>query len=164
MVCFFGVFFVGFVLLGFFCWFVGFFLNIKLVQEFILGAKKTAYERCSCLRISPTDVNKAILRKYGMSVPVWGLLLSADFLAGIRLWVAAVCLLFKSAFSLSCLWKGAMFSTEQGFMNTSYQEESSSKVARGELQLSVMVCVTWMWLMLLPLKSAQIRWRTLSLA
>lgn len=70
MVCFFGVFFVGFVLLGFFCWFVGFFLNIKLVQEFILGAKKTAYERCSCLRISPTDVNKAILRKYGMSVPV----------------------------------------------------------------------------------------------
>lgn len=54
----------------FFCWFVGVFLNIKLVQEFILGAKKTAYERCSCLRISPTDVNKAILRKYGMSVPV----------------------------------------------------------------------------------------------
>ena len=48
------------------------------------------------------------------------------------MWVAAVRLLFKDAFPVSCLCKGAMFSTEQAFMNASYPEESSGKVARGE--------------------------------
>lgn len=117
---------------GFFGSFLGFVCFFKAATIIILEAKNTAYERCSFLRINPTDVNEAILGKHGMSVAARGLLLSTDFLAGIRLWVAAVCLLFKDAFPISCLCKGAMFSTEQAFMNASCQEESSSKVVRGE--------------------------------
>lgn len=87
----------------FVCCFLVFFF--KAATRIFLGPKNTAYERCSFLRISPIDVNEAILGKHGMSVPAQGSLLRADFLAGIRLWVAAVHLLFKDAFPVSCLCK-----------------------------------------------------------
>lgn len=47
----------------------------KAEKRIILEAKNAAYERCSFLRISPTDVNEAILGKQGLSVPARGLLL-----------------------------------------------------------------------------------------
>lgn len=51
--------------------------------------------------------------------------------AGMRLWVAAVHLILRDAFPVSCLWKGAMSSTKQAFMNASFEKKSSSK-AEGE--------------------------------
>lgn len=48
-----------------------------------------------------------------------------------RLWVAAFNAVFN-AFRLCCLCKGAMFSMEQAFVNSSDQEEASSKGVRGE--------------------------------
>ena len=108
---------------------MGFFL--VLLQELFWDVKIQP-ERCSFLRISPSDVNEAVLGKHGMSVPAGGLLLSTGFLAGVRLWVAAAGSLVKGAFPISCLCEGATFSTDQAFMNGSYREVSSSKAARGE--------------------------------